>query len=61
MTQICVKRRHRDWYACLVDNDRVWGAGDKPDDAIGNLVRCHPERFQVEIIVEQEGRDEGAQ
>lgn len=54
MIQIRVKRRH----GGLAGNDRVWGAGDKPDDAIGNLIRCHPERFQVEIIVEQEGRNE---
>lgn len=58
MIQIRVKRRHSDWYACLAGNGRVWGAGDKPDDAIGNLIRCHPEHFQIEIIVEQEGRNE---
>jgi len=27
----------------------LWAAGFSIDDAIGNLVRCHPERFGVSI------------
>ena len=37
--------------AQVVGKPGVWAAGDTIDDAIGNLVRCRPEEFGIELII----------
>lgn len=37
-------------YHAQVAGKSVWSAGDTIDDAIGNLVRCHPKKFDIQII-----------
>ena len=49
MTRIIITERPDDYHACLDGSPRVWGCGETPSAAIGDLVRSHPERFGVEI------------
>lgn len=48
--KIVVTKRYSDYHACPEGEPTCWAAGKTPDDAIGNLVRCHPERFNVQIV-----------
>ncbi len=37
------------YHAQIAGRPGVWAAGNSIDDAIGNLIRCHPEQFGIEI------------
>jgi hypothetical protein len=37
------------YHASLAGGRGVWGAGDTPDEAIGALVRCNPEKFGLKV------------
>jgi hypothetical protein len=37
------------YHAQIKDRPDVWAAGISIDDAIGNLVRTHPDQFGIEI------------
>lgn len=43
------------YHAQIKDEPGFWAAGMSRDEAIGDLIRCHPERFNVVII--QLGRE----
>lgn len=48
--KIVITKRYSDYHACPEGEPGCWAAGKTIDDAIGNLVRCHPERFNVQIV-----------
>ncbi len=37
------------YHACLKGDETIWGAGDTASDAIGELIRCHPEVFRIDV------------
>jgi len=39
------------YHAQIKDRSGVWAAGDNIDDAIGNLIRHHPEEFGVKVTL----------
>ncbi len=45
----CQMREFPKYHAQIAGHPELWACGDSPDDAIGNLVRCHSEKFGVEI------------
>ncbi len=53
--EICERLMDRTWdgkpkyHAQIEGSPGFWAAGTSPDDAIGNLIRCHPEKFGLEI------------
>lgn len=51
--RIVVTARSGDYHAQLITRNRFglpWAAGKSPDEAIGNLVRFHPDEFAVKIV-----------
>lgn len=46
--QYVLERRPK-YHAQIKDEPGYWGCGDSRDDAIGSLVRSHPERFGIKI------------
>lgn len=46
---IVVTRRTADIHACLKDHPEIWGCGRGPAEAIGEVIRSHPERFGLAI------------
>lgn len=38
------------YHACIADKPGCWERGTSIDDAIGNLVRTHPEHFGVQLV-----------
>lgn len=59
LTKITVRRRADDWHASLNGDERRWGCGKTPSEAIGEAIRSHAE--DLGIIVEwpepAEGRE----
>lgn len=49
MKTIVITNRGDDYHAQL-DGTKAWGCGDSVSEAIGDLVRSHPERFGIAII-----------
>ena len=64
MIEIEVNTRMNDWwmdytggkgveypkyYARVKGKPGVWAAGKSQDEAIGDLIRCHPEHFGVNV------------
>lgn len=47
--EIVVIRRVVDYHASLVTNPAVWGCGKTEEEAIGNLIRSHPEVFNISV------------
>lgn len=37
------------YHACLAGDTSTWAAGTSPDEAIGDLVRCHPDTFGINV------------
>lgn len=37
------------YHAQIKDRPEIWAAGDDVDEAVGNLVRYHPEQFDIEL------------
>lgn len=44
-----VGQRHPTYRAQIKGAHSHWAAGQSPDEAVGDLVRSHPERFGVKI------------
>lgn len=42
-------KEHPKFHAQLKDKSSIWACGQSIDDAIGNLVRCHPDHFNCSI------------
>lgn len=54
-TKIVVTFRAHDVHAAIEGtNGRKWGCGRNPDEAVGALVRSHPEAFGVEVQIPDE-------
>jgi len=43
MDSINIRKRPNDWHASLATNDRWWGCGNTPEEAVQALRRNHPE------------------
>lgn len=43
-------QRQPKYHAQIKDEPGFWACGRSVDDAIGDLVRCHPERFGIKIL-----------
>jgi hypothetical protein len=56
-----VQRRERDFQAVIVGgpHDRLWAAGKSSTEAIGDLVRSHPDAFGVAIDYESDAPKPG--
>ncbi len=39
-----------DFHACIEGSPWHWACGKVPDEAIGNLVRTHPEHFGIKEV-----------
>lgn len=37
------------YHAQIKDKPGIWAAGNSRDEAIGDLIRCHPEEFGITI------------
>lgn len=48
MKKIIITKRSDDYHAAIEDSG-AWGYGDTIDEAIGDLIRTHAERFNIEI------------
>lgn len=48
MNKIIITKRSDDYHAAL-ENTGAWGNGETIDAAIGDLIRTHPLRFDIEI------------
>lgn len=47
--EIVVTKRSEDFHACIKGQPGYWDCGRSPSEAIGNLIRTHPEQFNVTI------------
>jgi len=47
--RIIYTKRSSDWHACLEGQPAIWGCGKSVDEAVGALVRNHPEQFGVSL------------
>jgi hypothetical protein len=43
---VVVEERESDYHANILGYSEYWDAGRSPSEAIGNLIRTHPEMFQ---------------
>jgi len=46
---IVVTKRTSDYHACLKDHPELWGCGNSPNAAIGNLIASHGVTFDIGI------------
>jgi cephalosporin hydroxylase len=46
---ITVVERHDDYMAYVGGDTRVWSAGRNPDEAVGQVIRTHPD-YVIEAI-----------
>ena len=44
-----VTRCSHDYHACIQGRPGVWASGRTPDEAIGDLIRCHAEEFNIHV------------
>jgi hypothetical protein len=51
--EIVVTQRTADYHAALASNPKIWGCGQSEEEAIGDLVRSHPEMFDVTFSVKK--------
>lgn len=49
MKTIIVTRRQDDYHACLKEDAAIWACGKTENEAIGNLIRFHPQKFDIII------------
>lgn len=49
---INIRKRHHDFIAYIEGDERYWGVGRTPDEAIGSAIRSHAERFSLKIVYE---------
>jgi len=52
MINIVVLKRTNDYQAYLEGNRAIWGCGQTPSAAIGDLINSHPSVFQIKLIWE---------
>lgn len=38
------------YHAQIKDNPGFWGCGKNCDEAVGSLIRSHPEKFSIEMV-----------
>lgn len=43
-------REHPSFGAQLKDHPEIWGHGKNPDEAVGSVIRSHPELFGLEVV-----------
>lgn len=48
--KIVVTRRSDDFHACIEGNPGIWDCGKTITEAIGNLIRTHPEKFNLSLV-----------
>ncbi|MDE2107071.1 MAG: hypothetical protein KGL39_58230 [Patescibacteria group bacterium] len=44
------------WHAQIAGRPGLWSAGRYPAEAIGELIRCHPEQFNIALEYPQKTR-----
>lgn len=49
MQIIVVEARDADFKASLKNESSIWGCGETRDAAIGELIRSHPNMFQIKL------------
>lgn len=52
MAEIHVRKRTNDWHASIPSKE--WGCGKSQSEAVGDLVRSHPEKFGTTISYSEE-------
>ena len=50
--RIVMTRRPSDYHACWGGDQRIWAAGKNPNEAIGDLMRHHPDHTGI-VVIEQ--------
>ncbi|MBA3732822.1 hypothetical protein H0W91_00410 [Patescibacteria group bacterium] len=55
--KIILTKRSHDWHACLDGNTVIWGCGESPKEAIGDLIYSHQAMFPI-LVVNQEQTSE---
>lgn len=50
MKEITIEKRSGDYKAYLTLDSKIWGCGQSPDTAIGDMIQAHPEKFRVRIV-----------
>jgi hypothetical protein len=48
--EIEVTKRSNDFHACIKGHPEIWAAGRNPQEAIGDLVKYHSEKFSIKIV-----------
>lgn len=48
-----VMERLHDYHACIKGRPGVWAAGRNMDEAIGDLIRHHSEKFNIVVEVQK--------
>lgn len=49
MKEIIITKRENDFHAHLSDSPEIWGNGHSENEAIGNLIKHHPEQFNITV------------
>lgn len=49
MNNIVITRRYKDFHACIEGQAGIWGCGSTESEAVGEMLRSHPERFGVTV------------
>ena len=61
MDSINVRKRPGDWHAALASNDKWWGCGSTPEEAVQALRKNHPELpVDLPVQVNEDDSDERA-
>ena len=48
--EIVVTKRTSDYHAHLKNHRAIWGCGNNPKEAIGNLITAHYKEFDIEVV-----------
>ena len=48
--KIVLTRRAEDVHACIEGEPEIWAAGRTSDAAIGDLIRSHPDSFDIDVV-----------
>jgi hypothetical protein len=49
MNNIVITRRYKDFHACIEGQAGIWGCGSTESEAVGEMLRSHPEKFGVTV------------
>ncbi len=47
--KVILTKRHDGVHACLEGNPGIWASGETQNEAVGDLVRFRPEKFELVI------------